>query len=154
MCRVKKRGGEQKEQKEKNHETTDSHVYRDVFNGKPTIAIVQKADKDLDNEVKYEFCGPIGVSFIMLGSILFMYYFYACLLFNGGQLYTLNEFTVILPILKEHVLPTLESVIVYFGFVSFQALLAVTMPGPIIQGLPVISLGGKRLDYLCNGLAS
>ncbi len=148
---LKKRGGESG----CNNGTTEHHhVSKNVLNGKPTTVVLRKIEKDLDNEVKYEFCGPVGVSFIMLGSVFFMYYFYACLSFNEGRLYSLPEFNEVLPLLKEHASPTLESVIVYLGFVLFQALLAVTMPGPTIQGLPVISLGGKRLDYLCNGLAS
>ncbi len=149
MNGLKKRGGENG----RNY-TTEHHVVENICNVKPATVVVQKSEKDLDNEVKYEFCGPIGVSFIMIGSILFMYYFYACLSFNEGRLYSLSEFSELLPLLKENASPTLESVIVYLGFVLFQALLAVTMPGPTIQGLPVISLGEKRLDYLCNGLAS
>ncbi len=147
---LKKRGGESG----CNGTTEHYHVSENDFNRKPTTVVLQKVEKDLDNEVKYEFCGPVGVSFIMIGSVFFMYYLYACLSFNEGRLYSIPEFNDVLPLLKERTTPTLESVILYLGFVLFQALLAVTMPGPIIQGLPVISLGGKRLDYRCNGLAS
>ncbi len=135
--------------------TAEHHVLENTCNGeKNATEVLLKAEKELDNEIKFEFCGPIGVSLIMIGSVFFMYYFYTCLVFNEGRLYSLSEFRELLPRLKENASPTLESVVLYLGFVLFQALLAVTMPGPTIQGLPVVSLGGKRLDYLCNGLAS
>ncbi len=149
MNGLKKRGGGNRR-----NVTTEHHVVENTCNGKSATVVVQKSEKDLDNEVKYEFCGPVGVSLIMIGSIIFMYYFYACLSFNEGRLYSLSEFSELPLLLKENASPTLESAILYLGFVLFQALLAATMPGPTIQGLPVISLGGKKIDYLCNGLAS
>jgi delta24(24(1))-sterol reductase len=37
---------------------------------------------------------------------------------------------------------------------AFQLILAFTMPGVYQEGLPVKSLGGKKLPYHCNALAS
>jgi delta24(24(1))-sterol reductase len=37
---------------------------------------------------------------------------------------------------------------------AYQLLLALTMPGVHTEGLPVKSLGGKKLPYHCNALAS
>jgi hypothetical protein len=36
-------------------------------------------------------------------------------------------------------MPTLSSVLVYWGFLLLQIVLAIVMPGPIVKGLPVPS---------------
>jgi delta24(24(1))-sterol reductase len=43
---------------------------------------------------------------------------------------------------------------IYLGYVLFSAVLATFMPGPKIQGLPLPSKNGARLDYICNGVSS
>ncbi|KAG1540173.1 hypothetical protein G6F50_014401 [Rhizopus delemar] len=40
------------------------------------------------------------------------------------------------------------------GFVVYSAICAYFMPGPVVQGLPLPSLKGNTLKYLCNGLSS
>ena len=51
-------------------------------------------------------------------------------------------------------MPTYSSVLVYWGFMILQIILAFIMPGPIIKGLPVPSENNKQYSYLCNALYS
>ena len=51
-------------------------------------------------------------------------------------------------------MPTYSSVLVYWGFMTLQIILAFIMPGPMIKGLPVPSENNKQYSYLCNALYS
>ena len=44
----------------------------------------------------------------------------------------------------EKAMPTYQSVLVYWGFMVIQIILAFVMPGPIIKGLPVPSYNNKQ----------
>lgn len=54
----------------------------------------------------------------------------------------------------EKALPTTQSVLVYWGFMTLQIALAFVMPGPKIKGLPVPSENNKQYEYHCNALYS
>jgi Delta24(24(1))-sterol reductase len=56
--------------------------------------------------------------------------------------------------LSQSAAPTLRGATIYLGLMAYQLVLAFTMPGISIEGLPVRSLGGKKLKYHCNALAS
>lgn len=43
---------------------------------------------------------------------------------------------------------------IYLGFLLFESLLAFILPGFVAYGLPVASLGGKKLKYVCNAFQS
>uniref|UniRef100_A0A6B2L5L0 Delta(24(24(1)))-sterol reductase n=1 Tax=Arcella intermedia TaxID=1963864 RepID=A0A6B2L5L0_9EUKA len=50
--------------------------------------------------------------------------------------------------------PTPFAIAVYCGFIAFQALLAIFVPGFEVHGLPVPSEGNVSLPYRCNGVPS
>lgn len=54
----------------------------------------------------------------------------------------------------EKAMPTTQSVLVYWGFMVLQLILAYILPGPVVKGLPVPSENNKQYDYLCNALYS
>jgi delta24(24(1))-sterol reductase len=141
---------------------------------------VTKRDVQVDNEVKYEFGGPVGVCAMMIGFPCLMYYFWICLEYHQGQLiyppaqieqwkpWFVNE---IWNMIKQGAYPTRWATQVYMGYVLFSFVLAHVMPGPVIEGLPVPSLNGQKVSwchkiikqylnnleqikYLCNGLSS
>lgn len=121
----------------------------------------KKPTKDTDDEVVMEFGGPIGCTFVMIFSHLFVYYVWICLKYYDGSLAHPSSFGDIIPFLnqmKDHIVegatPTLYSIQIYGGFILFEAILALTMPGLQIFGLPVPSEGNKKLIYNCNGIAS
>mmetsp|Transcript_7903 Transcript_7903/g.11048 ORF Transcript_7903/g.11048 Transcript_7903/m.11048 type:complete len:438 (+) Transcript_7903:46-1359(+) len=108
-----------------------------------------------------EFGGPLGCLAIMIIAPTIMYYYWICLTFYKGQGQyptSLDEvkpfFSTMWGHVKEDAFPTIYGGQIYLGFTVFQAILSMIMPGPIIKGLPVPSLGGRQLDYLCNGVSS
>ncbi|OGV36309.1 MAG: delta(24(24(1)))-sterol reductase, partial [Legionellales bacterium RIFCSPHIGHO2_12_FULL_35_11] len=120
-----------------------------------------KKVKDVDDEVVKEFGGPIGCIALMIFSHAFIYYVWICLEFNNGSILYPESMSDIFPFferifgyLKEKAIPNESSIAIYGGFMLFQAILALTMPGLQIKGLPVPSEGNKQLIYNCNGVAS
>ncbi|CEP10087.1 hypothetical protein [Parasitella parasitica] len=123
---------------------------------------VTKLDVQLDNQVKYEFGGPAGATAMMLGFPCLMYYFWVCLEFHQGKLIYPSDVSqwkswLVLEIwekIKVGAFPSTWAIQVYMGYVLFSFVLALVMPGPVVEGLPIPSLNGKKLKYLCNGLSS
>jgi delta24(24(1))-sterol reductase len=120
-----------------------------------TTTLSEGAKKDIacDSKVHYEFGGPLGVSALMIGFPLLMSYLYICLAVNHGHLqnplrwdfWELGAPTMI---------PTRRAIVIYLSFNVFQYVTAATMPGIKVMGMPVPSLGGKQLEYLCNGVVT
>ncbi|KAJ8659068.1 hypothetical protein O0I10_005106 [Lichtheimia ornata] len=123
-----------------------------------------KLDVKIDNEIVYEFGGPFGVVGMMIGFPMMMCYFAMSLTLHEGHFFFPSEFTV--EGIKEWfateivekgipaVLPTIKATKIYMGYVLFSFILAYIMPGPVVHGLPIPSLKGKRLPYVCNGLSA
>lgn len=93
--------------------------------------------------MKYEFGGPIGATWIILGSHGVMFYLLWCLE-SVAYSWTPNLFTIT----------------TYLSFIAFEAVLAVLLPGVKTKGLPLpkaekdVKDNTFRLNYLCNGLCS
>eukprot|EP01083_Nonionella_stella_P028919 79698_1 len=51
-------------------------------------------------------------------------------------------------------MPTQRAMVIYLSFNVFQWMTASKLPGIKVMGLPVPSLGGQQLEYLCNGISS
>ncbi|KAI8822166.1 ergosterol biosynthesis ERG4/ERG24 [Fimicolochytrium jonesii] len=118
-------------------------------------------DLQLDKQIHLEFGGPIGVTIMMIFFPSLMYYFWICIEFNNGHLAhpasldTIGEWSLQQwDLLVKHAAPNVFAVTSYTIFIFFQFALAAFMPGPVVKGLPVPSLGFKQLEYLCNGLSS
>lgn len=117
---------------------------------------VTKLDVKLDNQVKYEFGGPVGVTVMMLGFPCLMYYFWVCLEFHQGRLIYPSDLSQwkswiaqeIWEKVKLRAAPTTWAIKMYMGYVLFSFVLAYTMPGPIVEGLPIPSLNGQRVIYM------
>jgi delta24(24(1))-sterol reductase len=114
---------------------------------------VTKLDVSLDNEVHYEFGGPLGVCAMMTGFPCLMLYFWVCLEYHQGKLIYPTSladfkpwfFQEIVDKIKLGAMPTVWATKVYMGYVLFSFILAYTMPGPVIEGLPIPSLAGKKV---------
>ncbi|KAH9027934.1 ERG4/ERG24 ergosterol biosynthesis protein [Lactarius hengduanensis] len=121
----------------------------------------RKTDKLLDSHTRWEFGGPWGVTAMMVGFPMLMYYLWICLWFYDGQLVFPTSIGGIKPFLNQmwaHVRddasPNLYAWKVYSGLIFYELFLAWVMPGYMQEGLPVPSLGYKTLMYKCNALFS
>eukprot|EP01096_Ripella_sp_DP13-Kostka_P006888 TRINITY_DN2481_c0_g1_i2.p1 TRINITY_DN2481_c0_g1~~TRINITY_DN2481_c0_g1_i2.p1 ORF type:complete len:486 (+),score=216.90 TRINITY_DN2481_c0_g1_i2:58-1458(+) len=132
-----------------------------VEDKRPAKKAHSEDEDDPDAESVKEFGGPVGCVFIMVASHVFVYYVWMCLTFYNGELAHPSSFGDIVPFFQRainHVIdgasPTVYAATIYLGFLLFEAVLAVTMPGVKAKGMPVPSEGGKALIYNCNGVAS
>ncbi|KAF7370547.1 hypothetical protein MSAN_00686900 [Mycena sanguinolenta] len=121
----------------------------------------KEIDRRLDQYQEYEFGGPWGVTGIMLGFPVLMYYLWICLWFYDGQLVYPKSQADVNPFMArmwahicEDAYPSLYAWKVYGGNIIFQLFLAWVMPGYQQEGLPVPSLNYKTLMYNCNALYS
>ncbi|ORX49430.1 ERG4/ERG24 ergosterol biosynthesis protein [Hesseltinella vesiculosa] len=101
---------------------------------------------------------------MMIGFPALMYYFWVCLEYHQGRLIwptawdlgSLASFwwnDLWTPIVQGAA-PTMPAFSIYMGYVLLSFVLAYVANGPIVAGLPIPSLKGARLKYLCNGLSS
>lgn len=119
---------------------------------------VTDLDVKLDNEIVYEFGGPLGVVGMMLGFPSLMYYFWICLEYHQGKLITPAVWSVegiksffwndIWAAIVEGARPTVYAAKIYMGYILFSFILASIMPGPVVNGLPIPSLKGKRVSLV------
>lgn len=50
--------------------------------------------------------------------------------------------------------PTLKAWVMYWGFLLFQAVCYIYLPGIVVQGKPLEHEGNRRLNYYCSGVWS
>lgn len=81
-----------------------------------------------------------------------MYYFWFCIEFHDGHLTYPTSVKDIFPYflnllqhVRQHAAPNTHAIVVYLGYVVFSAILSMTMPGPIVKGLPVPSLSKREI---------
>lgn len=87
-----------------------------------------------------------------------MVYMTGALLLHEGHFYYPNAFTLdafkewfwseIVGKVLPAVAPTLKATKIYMGYVVFSFILAYIMPGPVVEGLPIPSLKGKRVSWV------
>jgi delta24(24(1))-sterol reductase len=87
-----------------------------------------------------------------------MYYLWVCIEYHQGKLITPASYTkdgIIQFVLEELVdkvktgaAPTLIAAKIYLGFVFYSAVMAYIMPGPVVEGLPLPSLKGGKVNKI------
>lgn len=110
---------------------------------------------------QYEFGGPIGVSSMMIGFPLLMWYMWICYKHNDCQFLLPAKDEPVPDFLKklagyvyEGAFPTLRAWKIEWGFLLFQAFNYVTWPGVWRRGLPIPQNDNKGLVYYCNAVFS
>jgi len=103
-----------------------------------------------------EFGGNIGCAFWILFIPTCIYYFYGCVVLGKGALMVPNKdfwwrLCYDLPD-GISIVPTTKAWIAFLLWISFQALLEITIPGEVKEG--VLLKSGKALKYPMNGLTS
>ncbi|KAF3104361.1 C-24(28) sterol reductase [Orbilia oligospora] len=109
----------------------------------------------------FHFGGTPGVTAMMVGFPLLMWYMWIGQEYYDGKLPTPEEgqslfdfvkhmFTLV----KEGAYPGTKAFAIYWGFLIAQGILYVTLPGVYTKGNAIPSLGGKRLTYFCNAYST
>ncbi|PLN86940.1 ERG4/ERG24 ergosterol biosynthesis protein [Aspergillus taichungensis] len=119
-------------------------------------------DHDSEN-TEFEFGGPLGVTAIMVGSPLLMYYMFIGMKCFDGQLPTparAGEDTVtgflghLVELAYNHAFPHRKAWVIYWTFLILEGLGYLYLPGVYGKGKALPHLGNKQLDYYCSALSS
>lgn len=115
-------------------------------------------DPAVDSSGHYEFGGSLGVSAMMVGFPLLMYYMWIGATYYDGRLplpgndESLVDFTRRLAHLASTgAYPSLKAWVMYWAFFVFEAACYVLLPGVWVKGKPLPHEGGIVLDYYCSG---
>ena len=124
-------------------------------------ALDQKFDPRIDYSPSYEFGGTLGVSAMMMGFPLLMYYMWIGATYYDGHLplpakgQSVSEFAKHLAVLVyEGAFPHAEAWAIYWIFFGFEALCYIYLPGVYSKGKPLPHEGGRQLTYYCSGVWS
>ncbi|CAF2519438.1 unnamed protein product [Rotaria sp. Silwood2] len=131
------------------HELLDIHI----------SALLDDEQKEKDKIKANQFGGVLGITIMILGLPLSLFYLSYCLTKNhGGALQnpcTIDFYHYIIDIHIQLITIDYNAIPILMFYILFQVVLAVTLPGRITLGTPVgVNSDGsiKRLDYKLNGL--
>lgn len=109
----------------------------------------------------FDFGGPWGVSAMMIGFPLLMYYMWIGTTYYDGhfplpaQGQSLSEFgKQLASLVYEGAFPSLRAWIMYWVFFIFEGACYLLLPGVYTQGKRLEHEGGKQLTYYCSGIWS
>lgn len=135
-----------------------------ALNGKPRDRVVdgwlEGADPRVDHNPHFDFGGSWGVSVMMIGFPLLMWYMWIGATYYDGKFpsepnMSWRQFGRHLYLLAySGSYPSLKAWAIYWTFLTSQAILYLTLPGVYSAGKPLAHEGGKQLRYYCNGNAS
>ena len=121
----------------------------------------ERKDPRIDYSGHFEFGGSWGVSAMMIGFPLLMWYMWIGATYYDGHLPQPKEgestlhFTIRLGnLVYAGAFPTVKAWIMYWGFLLFQAACYLYLPGVTVEGKPIRHEGGRRLTYYCSGVWS
>ena len=118
-------------------------------------------DPRVDYSGHVEFGGSWGVSAMMIGFPLLMWYMWAGATYYDGHLPLQEEGQSLLEFAKhlynlcyEGAFPTLRAWVIYWSFFAFESACYLLLPGVYTTGKPLPHEGGKSLTYYCSGVWS
>jgi delta24(24(1))-sterol reductase len=118
-------------------------------------------DPKVDYSGYFEFGGSWGVSAMMIGFPLLMWYMWAGAIYYDGHLPLPEEGQTLLEFVKhlydlcyEGAFPSLKAWIIYWSFFIFEGACYLWLPGVYTTGKPLPHEGGKCLTYYCSGVWS
>ena len=130
----------------------------DISIGEGDVALLKESAKT-HNTREFEFGGPLGVSAMMVGFPLLMYYMWIGATFYNGKFplptqdQSIREFLSHLGnLVYEGAFPHRKAWAMYWVFFVTEAMFYVYLPGYRVKGKPLPHEGGRRLDYYCSGL--
>lgn len=139
-----------------NGKCTSSRRERSVVDG-----WVESSDPKVDKSGKFEFCGSIGATLMIIGFPLLMWYMWIGATYYNGKFPTPEEgqsfvdFVKYLGMLVYYgAFPTLQAWKIYWVFFIFEMACYCLLPGVWAHGKPLPHEGGKQLKYWCSGVWS
>jgi len=142
--------------------TANGHV---ATRARPSKRVVDGWEEGKDPKVDYsnhfEFGGSLGVSAMMIGFPLLMYYMWIGATYYDGKFPTPSDGESLVDFGKRMgrmvytgAFPSLKAWAMYWIFFIFEGVCYLYLPGVWIKGKPLPHAGGKRLDYYCSGMWS
>ncbi len=118
-------------------------------------------DPKIDYSGHFDFGGSFGVTAMMIGFPLLMYYMWIGATFYDGKFPTpapgesSSEFFKHLGnLVYEHAFPSAYAWTIYWVFFIFEGACYCLLPGVWTYGKPLAHLGGKQLPYYCSAVSS
>lgn len=118
-------------------------------------------DPKIDYSNHFEFGGSWGVSAMMVGFPLLMYYMWIGATYYNGKFPTPSDGEGLADFGKRlgrmvytGAFPSFKAWAMYWIFLIFEALCYLYLPGVWTKGKPLPHEGGRRLDYYCSGMWS
>lgn len=147
------------------HSYTNGHIHSNGHANPTKKIVIEGWEKGKDPKIDYsghkEFGGAWGVSAIMVGFPLLMYYMWIGATYYDGKLplpqkdESLGDFFFHLGrLIKTGAFPSLKAWTMYWVFFLFEGALYCLMPGIWTKGKPLPHENGLRLDYYCSGMWS
>lgn len=148
-------------------EKTNGHAEEktDIDTPAPELKLIDGWRPGLDPKIDYsgifEFGGSLGVSAMMIGFPLLMWYMWIGATYYDGKFPTpapgqsWGDFARHLgQLVYTGAFPTLKAWAMYWSFFIFEMLLYLFAPGVYAYGKPLPHEGGKQLKYYCSGFVS
>ncbi|KAI9670123.1 MAG: C-24(28) sterol reductase [Caeruleum heppii] len=118
-------------------------------------------DPRVDYSGHFEFGGSVGVTVMMIGFPLLMYYMWLGATYYDGHLplpakgQTVGDFgRQMWRQVYEGAHPSLKAWTIYWTFFLFEAACYILLPGVTAKGKPLPHEGGRQLTYHCSGVWS
>ncbi|KAJ8120749.1 hypothetical protein ONZ43_g2623 [Nemania bipapillata] len=118
-------------------------------------------DHKVDYSGHFEFGGSVGALGLMVGFPLLMWYMWLGATQYHGKLPLPEEGQSFTDFVKHlghlvytEAFPTLQAWRIYWGYMVFEGICYLVLPGVEGYGKPLPFLGGKQLRYYCNAYAS
>lgn len=133
----------------------------DSANGSIAGGVKREKDPKVDYSPIFEFGGSWGVSAMMIGFPLLMWYMWIGATYYDGHLplpksgESIRQFASSLAkLVYEGAFPSLKAWSLYWGFLLFEAACYILLPGVTVYGKPLEHEGGRQLKYHCSGVWS
>ena len=118
-------------------------------------------DPKIDRSGHFDFGGSFGVSAMMVGFPLLMYYMWIGATFYNGKFPTPERGQTLVDFFKhlgklvyEFAFPSVRAWTIYWVFFIFEGACYCLLPGVYTDGKPLAHEGGKQLKYYCSGVWS
>ncbi|KAI0997676.1 Delta(24(24(1)))-sterol reductase [Podosphaera aphanis] len=119
------------------------------------------ADSKVDLSGHFDFGGSVGVTIMMIGFPLLMYYMWIGAEFYDGKFPTrisgqssLEFYEHLAKLSYEHAFPDLCAWGIFWSFLIFEVACYCLLPGVFAHGKPLEHEGGTQLKYYCSGMWS